>query len=737
MPPNEHCRSVELKKPKPSTSMRVSPPSGPLTGKIAVTRGSGEYVYVMPAPDDSTPSTLTRTPTMPPPTPTPASVPGGATQATESAPSTVAGTSASPMWQTTVVDASKPVPATDSAVPPVVGPLVGDTSRARGGSTYVNCRSSDVCSRPLTVTSTVTTPSRWGGATHVTSVDDTNDAGTTAGPMRHASAAVGRNRMPRTVITVPPKRVPIAGTTDSACGGSTNLKDKPAPPAPSAVRKLRPPSNESARPTTPGSCTGTPHSMVSASTKLASTSAPSAPKRQRMSRVLKNPSPFSVTTGVPGMSAGASAGVTDSTNGGTKTRYVACVRTKAPPDTDRNTSHRPGAAAGITAVPADGDATSTCTAALSTEASAANCRRTTVSPSTKPAPLTSTTTPPAAAPVSGVNECTAAVAMYEKVAAPSSASSQSRPFMDTENGTTSAPAPSRCGGDTHASMPADSTTAATRASPKRHTAVTAATKLTPLTRTTVPPTIGPAAGAMERTDAVGRIAKGSLSVVQSTPLLVTSTTMLAGVCGGDVHCSSSDERHVAGTSTVASAPVWPVSVAGAKRHMRSPDDTNPSPWTSTTVPPSSGPSATLNQKARGSGRYEKRVDVADQSWPFVETCTETTAAAPAGCAGASQATLSSSTTTAATRTMPNRHSTSSSSSAKAKPSPEIRTSVPPVTAPVAGAMPDTVARCVYVKRLPVAVKSAPLSETSTTTSSSSASTGFGGDTHLTAPPPAT
>ena len=109
-------------------------------------------------------------------------------------------------------------------LPPMDGPVFGDTVYVEGGATYWNCIELNVKSCRFTETSTLIIPARCEGDAHTICVAVCSSANTGAVPKRHVARPVVGKLWPSIVTRVPPETAPRAGYTAVMFSGAAYWK---------------------------------------------------------------------------------------------------------------------------------------------------------------------------------------------------------------------------------------------------------------------------------------------------------------------------------------------------------------------------------------------------------------------------------------------------------------------------------------------------------------------------------
>ena len=128
------------------------------------------------------------------------------------------------------------------------------------------------------------------------------------------------------------------------------------------------------------------------------------------------------------------------------------------------------------------------------------------------------------------------------------------------------------------------------------------TRLRPLTRTCVPPELGPCGGQTLSTEARANSRNIACVALKSAPLFETRTASKPGSTGpGVMHDSRVLLTKRAGTSANQRAGRDPEVPRCSNRHVVTNPDEKPAPCTSTGVPPESNPKAGATRSTRGKG----------------------------------------------------------------------------------------------------------------------------------------
>jgi hypothetical protein len=232
---NRHDSSLVNTNPDPNTLTWLPPVDGPQPGATELNTTSPSYTNSLPPPlTKSAPLLLTLTTQIDP------TDPPGETHCTSEEDNQRARTFTDSLpltftnLQLNSSESTKWLPYTVTTVPPTLLPRTGNTDSTLASDSKWNITLSDVKSFPFNVTSTATPKSLLdtsddvtvvdAGDTHVTVVDDTNDAGTIAVPKRHANASVFSNPDPVTVTNVPPEEAPTRGDKLTTWWDGTNVK---------------------------------------------------------------------------------------------------------------------------------------------------------------------------------------------------------------------------------------------------------------------------------------------------------------------------------------------------------------------------------------------------------------------------------------------------------------------------------------------------------------------------------
>ena len=120
----------------------------------------------------------------------------------------------------TAVTFVNPEPVIVTAVPPLVGPIVGEMPVTVGNATYVNRSAGDVADVPPSATTvTSTAPAEPGGAVALIDVADSTVNVADAAPKRTSVTLV--KPVPVIVTLVPPVSGPCVGLMADTIGGAT------------------------------------------------------------------------------------------------------------------------------------------------------------------------------------------------------------------------------------------------------------------------------------------------------------------------------------------------------------------------------------------------------------------------------------------------------------------------------------------------------------------------------------
>ena len=594
-------------KPDPVTVMVTPPWAGQFTGFTAATAGRTAYTNVATSWASAGTASCGELRTATDTAPRSADGAGGVAHSTADELMNCAGAVAAPpsnAHRSASLNA-KLTPVTVRTVPPVTGPLPGDTARVAAGPWNSTVRPSAVKSTPLAVTSTVAAPTGRGGATHVTVEGDTHVAGTwtvaasryredvsTSADTRPATAnehaRVGTlgndvaNRA-RTVTRKPPRSVPESGASDATAMDGSYRNDAPT------GAQFTPPLMDSSTPANPGAWAGVTHLATSASPSSAAPSSTAAgtplgsgspPNRHRVSPPGTNPVPVNDTVVPPndGPWSGDDAVTvashtysnTSSEPPNVSTPFMVTVTATAPAPKAGGDMH-------CNVLASSNDAT--------TDWSPNRHARRGVY--TKLRPVMVTRVAPSGDPRAGDDANTDATGMYRNATWSSVKSAPA--FWDTATLTVPAGSPA---GVTHDTWVSDTHAAGTTCSPNRHRKSGVFTNPDPMTATVVAPSSGAHRGSTPVTRATDRYRNSAAENEKSAPFALTRSATGPACCandGGAVHRSSVLDSTVAGTLGTSA----PNRHAAAASPGTSPGTTKLAPVTVTTVPPVTAPDVGL------------------------------------------------------------------------------------------------------------------------------------------------